>query len=75
MVSMRIVRSTPTGAVEVAQGAGETLDFVTTEAGAYRAEVHIVPEHARPYLGRLADTLVKPYVWIYANPVYVGAAP
>jgi hypothetical protein len=75
LLSMRIVRSTTTGGVEVAQGAGATLDFVTTEPGAYRAEVHIVPEHARAHLGRLGDALVKDYVWVYANPVYVGAPP
>ena len=75
LVSMRIVRSTATGAVEVAQGTGETLDFVPTEPGAYRAEVRIVPEHARPYLSRLADTLIKDYVWVYANPVYFDAVP
>lgn len=75
MLSMRILRSTASGAVEVAQGTGETLDFVTSEPGAYRAEVRIVPEYARPYLGRSADSLVKEYVWIYANPVFVDAAP
>jgi len=73
MLSLRIVRSTPTGAVEVAQGNAATLDYVVTEPGAYRAEVRIVPEHARPYLGRLGDELVKEYLWIYANPVFVGA--
>lgn len=75
MISTRILRSTATGAVEVAQGSGETLDFVTTEPGAYRAEARIVPEHARAHLGRLADTLVKEYAWVYSNPVFVGDAP
>jgi hypothetical protein len=75
MMSLRILRSTASGAVEVAQGTGETLDFTTTAPGAYRAEVHIIPEHARPYLGRLADTLVKEYVWVYSNPVFVDPAP
>ena len=75
MLSLRILRSTPTGAVEVAQSTAATLDYVVTEPGAYRAEVRIVPEHARPYLGRLGDELVKEYAWIYANPVFVGGAP
>ncbi len=75
LVSLRILKSEVGGAVEVAQGAGEALEFVATEPGVYRAEARIVPEHARPYLGRLADALVHDYAWIYANPIYVGATP
>jgi hypothetical protein len=75
LVSMRIVKSAAGGGVEVAQGTGETLEFVATEPGAYRAEVRIVPEHTRPYLGRLADTLIREHAWVYANPIYVGAPP
>jgi hypothetical protein len=75
LVSMRIVKSAAGGGVEVAQGTGETLEFVATEPGVYRAEVRIVPEHTRPYLGRLADTLIREHAWVYANPIYVGAPP
>lgn len=68
---MRILRAAAGGAVEVAAGAGETLDFTTTQVGVYRAEVLMVPDHARPYLGRMADDLVHERVWIYTNPIYV----
>ncbi|HJL15845.1 MAG TPA: hypothetical protein RMH99_09325 [Sandaracinaceae bacterium LLY-WYZ-13_1] len=44
-----------------------------TEPGAYRAEVRMVPEHARPFLGSRADRLVREVVWVYANPVHVVA--
>jgi hypothetical protein len=75
LVSMRILKAAPGGGVEVAQGNGESLTYVATEPGAYRAEVRIVPEHTRPYLGRLADTLIREHAWVYANPIYVGAPP
>jgi hypothetical protein len=70
-IRMRILRSTAGGRTEVAAGTGETLEFVATEAGAYRAEVWIVPEHARPYLGREADSMIRDVPWVYANPIHV----
>jgi hypothetical protein len=48
-------------------------DLTTTVgAGVYRAEVHMVPEHLRPWLGPEADKYIKELVWIYSNPIYVG---
>ncbi len=38
--------------------------------GAYRAEVRIVPEHARPYLPGL-EARVRDVPWIYANPILI----
>ena len=70
-ISLRILRAAPGGAVEVASGAGPSLEHELREPGAYRAEVRVVPEHARPYLGRSADALLAERVWIYANPIYV----
>ncbi|HUT99924.1 MAG TPA: hypothetical protein VM425_00640 [Myxococcota bacterium] len=40
--------------------------------GAYRAEVRIVPEHLRPWLGPHADDYIKEFPWIYSNPIYVS---
>jgi hypothetical protein len=73
-VRLRLVRSTPSGAVEVATSADDELTLRDVEPGVYRAEARIVPEHARPYLDRLADRLVKGYVWVYANPIRVAPA-
>ena len=70
-VRMRILRAAAGGATEVATGSGESLTFTTTEPGAYRAEVYITPEHARPYLGRSADALIREVIWVYSNPIYV----
>jgi hypothetical protein len=70
-VTMRIVRASAGGGVEVAHGSDAELTFTTTEAGVYRAEVHMTPEHTRPYLGAYADDLIHEVPWVYANPIYV----
>lgn len=73
IVTMRILRATATGAVEVASGDGATLEHVTTEAGAYRAEVRMIPEHARPVLGSRGESLIRELPWVYSNPIFVTA--
>ncbi len=70
-VRIRILRAEAGGAVEVAAGEGTELRHVADTPGAYRAEVRILPEHARPYLGRLDDELLRELVWVYSNPIYV----
>lgn len=70
-ITMRIVRAAAGGGVEVARGTDAELTFTTTEPGVYRAEIHLVPEHARPYLGAYADDLIHEVPWVYANPIYV----
>lgn len=70
-ITMRIVRAAAGGGVEVAHGSDAELTFTTTQAGVYRAEIHMVPEHARPYLGAYADMLIHEVPWVYANPIYV----
>lgn len=69
MVRARILRATPTGWVEVAAGTTD-LTFTPTMAGAYRAEVRIVPNHAAPYLPR-HEALVRDLVWVYSQALYV----
>ena len=69
-LSMRIVRSTSEGAVEVASGDGETLSFVADVPGPYRAEIRMVPEHAAPYLAA-RPALVREVPWVYSNPIFV----
>lgn len=73
VVSMRIVRSSAAGAVEVASGDGATLEHVAAEPGAYRAEVRMIPEHARPALGARGAPLVREVPWVYSNPIFVTA--
>jgi hypothetical protein len=71
VISMRLLRAADGGAIEVASGSDEVLEHVVTEPGAYRVEVRMVPEHARPYVARFADDLVREVVWVYSNPIYV----
>lgn len=68
---LRILRAAAGGAVEVASGGAATLEHEVTTPGAYRAEVHMVPEHARPYLGRFAAEYMREVAWVYSNPIYV----
>lgn len=70
-IRMRILRAASGGAIEVAAGADATLEFTPTEPGAYRAEVWMIPEHARPFLDRFADELIRDVPWVYSNPIYV----
>jgi hypothetical protein len=53
--------------------AGQTdLSYDATTPGVYRAEIRIVPEHLRPWLGLRADLFVVERIWVYSNPIYVG---
>jgi hypothetical protein len=70
-ITMRIIRAAAGGGVEVAHGSDAELTFVTTQPGVYRAEVIMMPEHTRPYLGTFADMLIHEVPWVYANPIYV----
>jgi hypothetical protein len=66
-----LLRAAEDGGVEVASAVDEGLIFTPAEPGAYRVEIHLVPEHARPFLGGLADSLVREVPWIYSNAIFV----
>jgi hypothetical protein len=70
-VRMRILRSANMGRTEIASGTDAMLETTVTEPGAYRAEVWIVPEHTRPYLGREADSMIRDVPWVYSSPIHV----
>jgi len=74
-IRLRLLRVSAAGAVEVATSDTDTLDYVAAAPGAYRAEVRIVPEHIRPYMGALADRFIHDYVWIYSNAIQVRMPP
>ena len=69
--SIHVLRSAPTGAVEVASGTDATLEYTPDEAGAYRVEIRMMPEHTRPYVEASADELVREQVWVYSNPIFI----
>jgi hypothetical protein len=73
-ITLRILQSDPDGAVEVAAGDTDELTHVITEAGSYRAEVRILPEHTRPFLdGR--DHLIRERPWVQSNHIHAIAPP
>lgn len=70
VITGRILRSSDGDWDEVVSDSSD----ITYEAGpgVYRAEIRIIPEHTRPWLGTLADEyLADDKVWIYSNPIYV----
>ena len=70
-ITGRILRAGDGTWEEVASGADDLSHIAGP--GVYRAEVLIVPEHQRIWLGTEADTfLADPKVWIYSNPIYVA---
>src|SRR5262249_32433162 len=70
---VRILRAAEGGAVEVASGDGKTpLHFVADTAGAYRAEVHMTPNHLNTFMKGSVDDLLHEMVWIYSNAIYVS---
>jgi hypothetical protein len=68
----RILRIDRDGVTEVAAGSGASVTAPADAAGAYRAEVLIVPHHWGPYLGHLGtEHAEREQVWVYSNPIYV----
>ncbi len=79
-VVMRVLRAVDAeqGFDEVAATSDKRLDVLLTEAGAYRVEVRMLPEHVREDLRDDATRLLDDvrdagasYVWIYGGTFYV----
>ncbi len=68
--TMRLLRATAGGWVEVARSPG-AIAFPVTSAGAYRAEVLMTPTHLAPWLGKDPSKYLREVPWIYASPIYV----
>jgi hypothetical protein len=71
VIRARLLRSNEGAWDEVAAGQTD-LSYDATTPGVYRAEIRIVPEHLRPWLGLRADLFVVERIWVYSNPIYVG---
>jgi hypothetical protein len=72
-VRVRLLQSSGGGTGnEVASASdGQSLRFTAATPGAYRVEVRMTPNHLTGYMGGYSSTLLKEYVWIYSNPIYV----
>ncbi|NLH47238.1 MAG: hypothetical protein GX444_01400 [Myxococcales bacterium] len=69
--SARIIQAGADGGTVVAESDGDPIDYQVTESGAYRVEVHVVPNHLLKWLGGHPDRYIHEYPLIYANPIYV----
>jgi len=70
-MTMQILRADAAGAVVVAEAVDQDLAYTVTEAGAYWAQVRVIPYHLAPWLGDDAEDWIHDYPLIYANPIYV----
>lgn len=71
VLQARILRAIDGGFEEVSTGSGN-LTFQPSAAGAYRAEIRILPNHLRSFMGKDADELLShDYVWVYSNAIYI----
>ena len=63
------LRRVDANAVEtlVGESEGSDLYFPVTLTGAYRAEIFIVPQHLRPFLGDFDDQAEREFPWIITN--------
>jgi hypothetical protein len=55
----------------VASAEGKDIQYQTNVAGAYRAEVTIVPKHLRDLLGSFSSQADKEFTWIITNHLYL----
>ena len=56
----------------VASSEGQDLSYSTTQSGAYRAEITIIPKHIRKYLSDFSDRADQEYSWIITNHLYLN---
>jgi hypothetical protein len=66
----QIIKAGVDGGTVVAESSNP-IEFTVTEAGAYRAVVHVVPNHLRQWLGDNPDDYIHDYPLIYSNAIYV----
>jgi hypothetical protein len=70
-ISTRILKAREGGWDEVATSTEETLRFVPTSPGAYRAEVRLLPSHLEPFIGKRKDFLRAERPWVMSNAIDV----
>lgn len=70
-ITARILRAKE-GGWDVVATSSTSLDFPVPSAGAYRAEIRMVPRHLEHYLGESAELARSgDFVWVYGNAIYV----
>lgn len=71
-ITTRLFRAKEGGWDEVASTTEPTLRYSPTQAGAYRAEVRIIPSHLRPFIGKRTDFVKAERPWVMSNAIWVG---
>jgi hypothetical protein len=72
VIELRLMRLNTDGSETLlTTSRGTNLTYSTSSAGAYRAEVHIQPNHLAGFLGDFSELKDKFYPWIIANPLYL----
>ncbi len=70
IITARLLKARKDGFDEVATSTGD-LAFAVKEAGAYRAEIRIVPKHLRGELAFWGEQADREFAWVYSNAIYV----
>jgi len=71
IIRLRILKAEEGAWRVVDDSDSESLRYMVTEAGSYRAEVRITPRHLTRYLSSFVDLAEEEFQWIYANAIYV----
>lgn len=71
VITTRLYKAKEGGWDEVASTSEPVLRFSPTTPGAYRAEVRIVPNHLRPFIGKRPDFLRAERPWVMSNAIWV----
>lgn len=68
----RVLKAANGGWEEIASSTTGDLSVPVTSAGAYRAEVRIVPRHIKQWLGTYEQLSAVQRPWVYSNAIYVS---
>ncbi|HRI63271.1 MAG TPA: hypothetical protein PK156_03515 [Polyangium sp.] len=68
-IQVKLLRIANGSTTTVAEGGDIRLD--AAEAGVYRVEVRILPNHLKPYLGETPDTYIREFPWVLSNAIRV----
>lgn len=67
---LKMVDSTGTESV-VASALGQSIDFIPQTAGAYRAEIGMIPLHLKSFMGYKNSQSTQEIPWVITNHIYI----
>jgi len=69
VITMKLLRIANGATKTIAEGNDIRVD--SAEAGVYRVEVLITPNHLKPYLGETPETYIREYPWVLSNAIRI----